>query len=172
MITKEGISISQLFYTTLKLVIGLVFLYSGITKIGNPQLFSVIIDAYGILPGQLTLFAAFTLAGLEIMAGAGLIFDIRGSLFLIACLLILFIIILAYGIHMGLDVDCGCFGPDDPEQVAFHDLRYALYRDMVMISGIIYLYIYRCVRQIKPKKININPLHFNTQRRILNDTHD
>ena len=41
----------------------------------------------------------------------------------------LFMAILGYGISMGLDVDCGCFGPEDPESKAFHGLRAALYRD-------------------------------------------
>jgi len=68
-------------------------------------------------------------------------------------LLVLFIAILGYGIWMGLDVDCGCFGPDDPEAEAFHGLRLPLYRDMLMLAGIAYIYGWRRYRAIKPVKI-------------------
>ncbi|MDO9265193.1 MAG: hypothetical protein Q7U02_14580, partial [Desulfosalsimonadaceae bacterium] len=66
-----------------------------------------------------------------------------GSLEIITGLLVLFMAILEYGIRMGLDVDCGCFGVDDPEHRGFGSLRPALYRDMGMMAGIVYLYIWR-----------------------------
>jgi hypothetical protein len=77
---------------------------------------------------------------LEVIAGIGLLFDIRGSLALITGLLVLFMVVLGYGIWMGLDVDCGCFGPEDPEAEAFHGLRLSLFRDLVMMAGV-FLYM-------------------------------
>ena len=44
---------------------------------------------------------------------------------------------------MRLDIDCGCFGPNDPEAVAFHDLRGAFYRDLLLMLLIAYLYLWR-----------------------------
>jgi len=61
-----------------------------------------------------------------------------------------FMSILGYGIHMGLDVDCGCFSAEDPEAEAFHGLRSALYRDLVMAAGIGYLYLWRFIRSAGP----------------------
>jgi len=76
--------------------------------------------------------------------------DIRGSLAIVSGMLVLFMAILLYGIQLGLDIDCGCFGPHDPESRAFHSLRPALYRDFVMMAGVIYLYVWRRVRSIQP----------------------
>jgi hypothetical protein len=68
-------------------------------------------------------------------------------------LLAVFIAILRYGISMGLDVDCGCFGPDDPEAEAFRGLRAALCRDLVMMAGVGFLYGWRRRRAIRPVRI-------------------
>ena len=87
---------------------------------------------------------------LEVIAGFGLLFDIRGSLALITGLLVLFMVVLGYGIWMGLDVDCGCFGPEDPETKAFHGLRLSLFRDLVMMAGVFFIYGVRRYRSIRP----------------------
>ena len=87
---------------------------------------------------------------LEVIAGVGLLLDIRGSLAWIACLLVLFITLLGYGIWTGLDVDCGCFGPEDPEALAFHGLRQSLFRDLAMMAAVIFLYGWRRYRAIRP----------------------
>jgi hypothetical protein len=79
--------------------------------------------------------------------------DIQGSLVVITGLLGFFMVILGYGIWMGLDVDCGCFGPDDPETRAFHGLRSALVRDMIMMLSIFYLYWSRYWLKIVPKQL-------------------
>ena len=129
---------------------------------------SVLIDAYGIVPDGLLLPAAVILASLEVAAGIGLMFDIRGSLGVIAGLLALFIVMLGYGVSMGLDVDCGCFGPDDPESEAFHGLRAALYRDLVMMAGIGFLYGWRRYRDIRPVGIGYFIHQFLKQRRTEN----
>ncbi len=134
-------------------VLGSIFLYSGSTKLLEPEIFAVLIEAYGIVPEGLLMPVAITLASMEVIAGIGLLLDIRGSLSVIAGLLVLFIAVLGYGIWMGLDVDCGCFGPDDPEAKAFHGLRLSLYRDMVMLTGVAFIYGWRRYRKIKPADI-------------------
>jgi hypothetical protein len=92
---------------------------------------------------------------LEVIAGFGLLFDIRGSLAVITGLLVLFMVVLGYGIWMGLDVDCGCFGPEDPEAEAFHGLRLSLFRDMVMLAGVIFMYGWRRYRAIRPTGVMV-----------------
>ena len=86
---------------------------------------------------------ALFLPALEIIAAVGLIFNIRGSLAVVTGLLTLFILILGYGIWLGLDIDCGCFGPQDPEWRAYNGLRPALYRDLAMMASIFFLYFWR-----------------------------
>ena len=133
--------------------LGGTFIYAGSIKLLEPKTFAVLIEGYGVIPESLLVPVAVALPALEVAAGIGLFFDIEGSLSMIAGLLVLFIAILVYGIWMGLDVDCGCFGPDDPEAEAFHGLRLPLYRDMLMLAGIAYIYGWRRYRAIKPVKI-------------------
>ncbi len=139
-------------YRITRWVLGAVFIYAGILKLLEPESFAVLIEAYGIVPDRLLQPAAFSLACLEVAAGVGLLFDIRGSLAAIAGLLVLFVAILAYGLWMGLDVDCGCFGSNDPEAEAFHGLQAALYRDLLMFALVVFIFGWRRIRRIKPVK--------------------
>ena len=140
-------------YRLLRWFLGGLFIYSGATKLLAPQLFAVLIEAYGIVPEGLLMPVAVILPALEVVAGVGLLFDIHGSLVVITGLLLLFVAILGYGIWMGLDVDCGCFGPGDPEAEAFHGLRPALYRDMIMLTAVVFLYGWRRYRRVQTTKI-------------------
>jgi len=137
-------------YTLCRWTLGSIFIYAGGTKLLKPEIFAVLIDAYGIVPEGLLMPVAIGLPLLEVIAGFGLLFDIRGSLTLIFGSLVLFIVVLGYGIWMGLDVDCGCFGPEDPEAEAFHGLRLSLFRDLVMMAGVVFIYGYRRYRTIRP----------------------
>jgi len=140
-------------YTILRWILGIVFVYSGVAKLIDPETFAVLIDAYGLLPEVLLMPVAVMLPAAEVLTGAGLIADLRGSLAGITGLLVLFVIILGYGILMGLDVDCGCFGPEDPESHAFHNLRPALYRDLVMLAAVACMYAWRRRWHVKPLSI-------------------
>lgn len=143
------------FYRLTRLGIGAVFVWSGVSKLLDPQSFAIIIESYGLIP-EITVFpTAMLLSAIELAAGLGLIFDLQYTLGLITGLLVLFMLILGYGLWMGLDVDCGCFGPEDPETEAYHGLRPALYRDLVMLAGIGYLYYHR-------RRQSISPLTFST----------
>jgi len=122
-------------------------------KLRDPKVFAVLIDAYGLVPESLIMPAAVLLSVMEVMVALGLFIDIRGSLTLTAGLMILFMAILGYGIFMGLDIDCGCFGPDDPEAKAFHGLRVALCRDAVIMAGIAFLYIWRFRQSVEPIRL-------------------
>lgn len=144
--------LSSWIYRIVRWVLGGIFIYSGATKLLAPQTFAVLIEAYGLIPDMLLMPVALILPALEVVAGVGLLFDIRGSLAVISGLLLLFIAILGYGIRMGLDVDCGCFGPEEPEAEAFHGLRLALYRDMVMLTAVIFLYGMRRYGCAQPRK--------------------
>jgi len=140
----------NLTYTFTRYVIGIIFIYAGITKLAEPEIFAALIGSYGILPEALLLSAAIGLSIMEIMVGTGLLFDIKGSLTAITALLLIFIIFLGYGILMGLDIDCGCFGLSDPEAKAYHGLRTTLYRDIILLAVVIYLYRWRRINAVKP----------------------
>lgn len=133
--------------------LGGVFIYAGSAKLLEPMDFAFLMAAYGIVPEVLLMPAALVLPTLEVAAGIGLLFDIAGSLEAIAGLLMLFIAILAYGLWLGLDVDCGCFGPQDPEAAAFHGLRLSLYRDLMMLGGVAFIYGWRRYHTFESVKI-------------------
>jgi uncharacterized membrane protein YphA (DoxX/SURF4 family) len=137
-------------YHLCRLTIAGVFLWSGVTKALHPGDFASIIAAYGLLPDWLIYPAAIVLILAEIVAGVGLLFEKRGALTLITVMMLVFIGILSFGIHLGLDIDCGCFGPNDPEAEAFHDLRGALFRDLLLMLVIGYLYLWRAINHLTP----------------------
>lgn len=116
-----------------------IFVYSGSVKLVNPSRFAEIISGFGLLPDALIYPLAVLLPVIELVAGIGLVFALRGSLPAIAVMLVMFIAVLLYGIHLGLDIDCGCFGPEDPEQ-AYKGLKAALARDAVMMVAVLFVY--------------------------------
>ena len=120
-----------------------VFLWSGLSKAYHPRAFAEVIGAYGLLPEPLFLPAALFLIVAELAVGIGLLVEQRGALTATTLLMLLFLAVLGYGIFLGLDVDCGCFGPNDPEARAFHDLRGAFFRDLLLLLVISYLYLWR-----------------------------
>jgi hypothetical protein len=91
---------------------------------------------------------------LELIAGLGLIFDVKGSLSVILGLLVLFAFVLWFGILKDLDIDCGCFSPDD---LAEHNALWsALYRDLAMIIAALYLFWWR--RATRPVPEGVFPI--------------
>jgi len=132
---------SLIFYRAVRLLLGGVFLYAGSGKLLELRAFSVSICSYGILPDFLCIYAAIFFSLVEIASGVGLMADRRGCLSIITSLLLVFSLVLWFGVLNELDVDCGCFSAS--EQAEHHDLRMALYRDLVMILGAFYLYGWR-----------------------------
>jgi len=140
-------------YGLARIGLALSFLVAGAIKIQDPMTFAVTIDAFGILPGPLVLPVAFVLPVLEILGATALIFDIRGSLGLITLMILVFIAVLAWGLHMGLDIDCGCYGPGDPEAEAFAGIRDALRRDLLMLGCAAFLYAWRKAIGVRPEPL-------------------
>ena len=144
-------------YRLLSWVFGGVFIYAGIMKLLDPAIFATVIDAFGIVPQGMLMPVCIALPVLEVAAGTGLLLNIKGSLSIITVMMVLFITILGYGVWMGLDIDCGCFGAGDPEGEAFHGLRMALYRDLFMLGGIAFLIgwrRYRTITPVQPAQVN------------------
>ncbi len=148
------IFLSSWSYRVIRILLGGIFLWSGVSKLIDLSPFVLIIEAYGLIPESWTMAAALGLSSLELVAGLGLLLDIRGGLAVMATLLVLFMAILGYGIWMGLDIDCGCLGQGDPEAGAYNGLRPALYRDIVMLAGVFYLYFLRYYRPVVPNRLS------------------
>jgi uncharacterized membrane protein YphA (DoxX/SURF4 family) len=125
-------------YHFLRLVLAGVFVYAGFSKLLDPRAFAHAIAQYDLIPEGLLPMAAVGLPTLELLAGLGLIGEIRGSLSLIAVLLLTFLVILGSAVWHNLDIDCGCF--TFAELDAQHHVVTAFRRDLVMLAATLYLY--------------------------------
>lgn len=143
-------------YAIARFTLCVIFFYAGVAKLGQPQNFAIIISDFRLLPQAAVMPIAILLPLLEVSAAIGLFFDVRGSLGTIFFLLLVFIAILSYAIWLELDVDCGCFGPEDPEFHAYNGLRLSLYRDVFLVACVFFLYIFRrllSIRLIRPTEL-------------------
>lgn len=135
---------------TVRTVIAGMFLAAGIIKIQDPATFAAVIEAFGLVPPPLPGLLAAALPVVEIIAAVLLLFNRKSGLAAITGLTVLFLLVLLYGLSLGLDVDCGCYGPGDPEGAAFSSLRTAFYRDLGIMAGLAYLYWFRWGRKAAP----------------------
>ncbi|WP_243544806.1 MauE/DoxX family redox-associated membrane protein [Pseudodesulfovibrio tunisiensis] len=141
---------SKVLYLLVRCALGLTFLYAGILKIFDPMGFAVAIDGYGLVPWSAARFLGHALPVLEIASGLGLMLDVRGSLALILFQVVVFMAVLGWGIHIGLDADCGCFGPETPKDSGQSALWESLYRDLLMFAGCLLLYWQRRAAGFRP----------------------
>jgi uncharacterized membrane protein YphA (DoxX/SURF4 family) len=118
-----------------RILVAAVFLYAGIVKAGTSERFAMTIAQFSILPPQAVGAAAMVLPWLEILTAILLLVPATARLGALgaAGLLVVFIGVLAWGIHQGWAIDCGCFGNgDDPP--AQGELPIALGRDVVLLA--------------------------------------
>ncbi|HBH29766.1 MAG TPA: DoxX family protein [Desulfofustis sp.] len=114
-------------------VVAVVFLRASLPKLAAPYEFGAVISMYGLVPLWLIMPTAYILPAAEFVTACGLFCIRRWAMILAGLQLLLFIGVLSYGIALGLDVDCGCFDPGDPQGEAIHGLRSALIRDLVLL---------------------------------------
>jgi uncharacterized membrane protein YphA (DoxX/SURF4 family) len=137
-IIKKIMAISWL-RLLVRVSIAAVFVYAGFVKIIDPKAFARVISHYDMVPESLLPFIAIGLPVLELFAGLALAFNIRGSLSVITGLLMLFSIVLGYGIFNNLNIDCGCFNSEELSQQ--QNLKLAFYRDLILIGGVFFLFM-------------------------------
>ena len=140
-------------YHIVRIALGCIFVYAGFIKLIDPKAFAKVISQYDLLPESFLAPIAIGLPFAEFLAGLGLIFAIRGSLSVIFGLLIMFVFVLWYGILRHLDIDCGCFSPEELKSHA--SLRNAFYRDLVMIVAVLFLYLWRLVRSGRKIRLSL-----------------
>ncbi len=127
-------------YRSVRVVLGGVFVIAGAGKLMDPRAFARLISAYGLLPEELLVPVAIGLPIIEVLAGAGLLLDVRCSHKVIFALLAGFLIILGYAILNEMDIDCGCFSTEEIHQQ--NSLHQAFVRDLLMLAASFYL-LYR-----------------------------
>jgi uncharacterized membrane protein YphA (DoxX/SURF4 family) len=131
-------------YLVVRVVLGLIFIYAGAMKLMDPKAFARIISHYDLIPEGLLPVVAVGLPLAEVLAGIALLFDLSAGLHGISGMVVLFILVLGYGVATGMDIDCGCFG--EKELAEQKGLLHAFYRDLLFLGGVIFLYLSRFVR--------------------------
>ena len=116
-----------------RLLLGTIFIYAAVGKIGDPAAFAIAIANYQILPSAWINPTALFLPWLELVCGLGLItgYCTHASTVLVALMLMLFTVALAYAAYRGLDIHCGCFSTDGG---AAPRLWLDLARDLILLS--------------------------------------
>lgn len=128
-------------YISLRLILGGVFIWAGALKLMDPKSFGQIISQYRIVPEMLLPVIAIGLPLIEVLAGLGLVADKPYCLSLITAMIIMFIIILWFGILKNLDIDCGCFSASEQN---YHDgLKTSFKRDWGLLAMSFYLFFHR-----------------------------
>jgi uncharacterized membrane protein YkgB len=126
-------------YRLLRWSLGIMFVWAGLVKLGQPEVFAVTIDAFGLTPESWSIPLSYALPVFEIILALALIADLPWSLAGIAGLILLFMAVIIYALWLGLDIDCGCYGPADPEAKAFSGLKSSLWRDAAFLAAATYL---------------------------------
>ena len=95
-------------------LVGGVFLYAGVSKAGDPVGFAEAVRNYRILPGVWpALLVGVILPWIEILAGGLLILGVwvRPASIVVTGLMAVFVGALISVVVRGIDISCGCFGP-------------------------------------------------------------
>ncbi len=113
-------SINSLIYgnsvtTILRIVMGLLFIYSGLFKAVNPDNFSKVIILYDVLPENLVPYAAIIFPYIELLTGLLLLtgYKIKASALIAMILMVFLITIISINIYRGKSFACGCFNLEE-----------------------------------------------------------
>lgn len=130
-------------YRAIRVALAVAFLAAEAIKLADVHAFAQTIKAFAILPTDSVPPVAVALPVLEIVGGLLLLGDAPAGLALVGGLLLLFIGVLVNAIRQGLAIDCGCYGPGDPEGAVYHGLWPTLWRDLIMLAGVLYCLAWR-----------------------------
>jgi uncharacterized membrane protein YphA (DoxX/SURF4 family) len=116
----------------LRIALGGIFVYAAWSKLKDPwALFAMAIDSYKVLPLWAVEWLARTLPWIELLIGALLIVGrwMRISTAATSLLLLVFFSLIVRARLLGIEINCGCFGPG--EVVSWKTLL----RDGAMLAG-------------------------------------
>ncbi len=99
-----------------RVALGFVFLYAAYLKLQLPWIsFAATIQAYKLLPDEAVIFVAKTLPWFELGLGVLLLIGVqlRWVAAAASVILLVFFAALIRSYALGMNIDCGCFGPGD-----------------------------------------------------------
>ncbi|MFL1907387.1 DoxX family protein [Plesiomonas shigelloides] len=126
-----------------RILCGGFFAASALTKFSDPNGFAQNIAAFGLVLPAFIPFVVWLLILTELLVGIGVLCRLKMAIAAMMALLVLFMAVLAYGMAIGLDINCGCLGQAD-----LSGLPQALARDVVLLGMSLWLWFnvepYRC----------------------------
>lgn len=138
------LALSPRLYLLVRLGLAVLFIYAGAVKLVDPRAFARTISHYGLVPEPLLPVVAVGLPVIELLAGIALLFNLLTGLHAVSGLLLLFAGVLGYGYFTNMDIDCGCFGPQELSEQK--GLVYAFYRDLGLLASVAFLHWSRIAR--------------------------
>lgn len=142
---SAGVLLSPWLYHGLRLGLGGLFLWAGGAKLSAPKAFAGIIYQYGLVPDSFLVPAAIGLPLVEIVGGLGLVLNRRWATGLVAGLIGLFLAVLGFALFNQMEVDCGCFSPE--ERAVHENLWWVFWRDVGLMAITAYLWVWRRTRR-------------------------
>ncbi|MGL5120306.1 MAG: MauE/DoxX family redox-associated membrane protein [Plesiomonas shigelloides] len=122
------------------------FAASALTKFFDPKGFAQTIAAFGLVLPAFIPYIVWLLILTELLVGIGVLCRVKMAIASMMVLLVLFMAVLAYGMAIGLDINCGCLGQAD-----LSGLPQALGRDAVLLGMCLLLWFKRASRPDTPK---------------------
>jgi uncharacterized membrane protein YphA (DoxX/SURF4 family) len=102
-----------------QIVIGLLFAWAALAKLGNLGAFALQLHNFRIVPVPTENLLALTLPWIELVAALALILNVqaRAGAVVVASLMVVFTGAVVLALIRGLDIECGCFGTADASRV-------------------------------------------------------
>ena len=122
-----------------RLVLGVVFVYASLDKIGHPADFARIVYNYHFLPGSVINVFAIILPWVELLTGMALILGlfVESAALIIGTVLVVFIIALSSAVIRDLDISCGCFSTKPSSEKVVWD---TIIRDLLLLILVVQVY--------------------------------
>lgn len=121
-----------------QIALGAIFVAAALPKIVDPPSFAHMIYNYRILPGPLVNITALIMPWLEILTGLALILGVwtKAARNIIAAMLLVFILAIAFNLLRDNAIDCGCFdvsAANLTHEERLQDMRMVILRDLGML---------------------------------------
>lgn len=125
---------------TLRIILGIIFVYASVGKLFRPEDFAKAILRYEFLPVYFVNITAIVMPWIEFFTGILLILGIfkKASSMLASISLVVFLTALISAFARGLDISCGCFSLEETSSKG--DIIYRIAEDILMLAGAIIIY--------------------------------
>jgi putative oxidoreductase len=121
-----------------QIALGAIFVAAALPKIADPPSFAHMVYNYRILPAGLVNISALVMPWVELLAGLALILGVWKSAArnIIAAMLLVFIVAIAFNLIRDNAIDCGCFDQSAANlthEERIWDMKMVILRDLGML---------------------------------------